>query len=62
MDKLLGQGLLTTPETQVLTPSTGNSGINSILWIPLNKLEKAMAPHSSVLAWRIPGMGKPGRL
>ena len=22
--------------------------------------EKAMAPHSSVLAWRIPGMGKPG--
>ena len=25
-------------------------------------LEKAMAPHSSVLAWRIPGMGKPGGL
>ena len=24
--------------------------------------EKAMAPHSSVLAWRIPGMEKPGRL
>ena len=24
--------------------------------------EKAMAPHSSVLAWRIPGMGKPGGL
>ena len=23
--------------------------------------EKAMAPHSSVLAWRIPGMGEPGR-
>ena len=21
-----------------------------------------MAPHSSVLAWRIPGMGKPGGL
>ena len=21
-----------------------------------------MAPHSSVLAWRIPGMGEPGRL
>ena len=24
--------------------------------------EKAMAPHSSVLAWRIPGMGEPGVL
>ena len=25
-------------------------------------LEKAMATHLSVLAWRIPGMGEPGRL
>ena len=25
-------------------------------------LEKEMATHSSVLAWRIPGMGKPGAL
>ena len=25
-------------------------------------LEKAMATHSSILAWRIPGMGEPGRL
>ena len=25
-------------------------------------LEKEMATHSSVLTWRIPGMGKPGRL
>ena len=24
--------------------------------------EKAMAPHSSTLAWRIPGTGEPGRL
>ena len=24
--------------------------------------EKAMGPHSSVLAWRIPGMGEPGGL
>ena len=23
-------------------------------------LEKAMATHSSVLAWKIPGMGEPG--
>ena len=27
-----------------------------------NVLEKEMATHSSVLAWRIPGMGKPGGL
>ena len=26
------------------------------------QLEKEMATHSSVLAWRIPGMGKPGGL
>ena len=26
------------------------------------KLEKAIAPHSSVLAWRIPGTGEPGGL
>ena len=25
-------------------------------------LEKEMATHSSVLAWRIPGMGEPGAL
>ena len=25
-------------------------------------LEKEMATHSSVLAWRIPGMGQPGGL
>ena len=25
-------------------------------------LEKAMAPHSSTVAWRIPWMEKPGRL
>ena len=24
--------------------------------------QKAMAPHSSTLAWRIPGMGEPGGL
>ena len=27
-----------------------------------DELEKEMATHSSVLAWRIPGTGKPGRL
>ena len=30
--------------------------------VSLYKLEKAMAPHSSTLAWKIPWTGKPGRL
>ena len=28
----------------------------------VHALEKEMATHSSVLAWRIPGMGEPGGL
>ena len=28
----------------------------------LPALEKEMATHSSILAWRIPGMGEPGEL
>ena len=30
--------------------------------ISLHTLEKEMATHSTVLAWRIPGMGEPGGL
>ena len=29
---------------------------------PFHALEKEMATHSIILAWRIPGMGKPGGL
>ena len=29
---------------------------------PFHALEKGMATHSSVLAWRIPGMEEPGGL
>ena len=29
---------------------------------PFHALEKEMATHSSVLAWRIPGTGEPGEL
>ena len=32
------------------------------LLLPALCLEKAMAPHSSTLAWKIPWMGEPGRL
>ena len=35
-------------------------------WVPPlgreDPLEKAMAPHSSILAWRIPWTEEPGRL
>ena len=34
----------------------------SIWWVLALILEKAMAPHSSVLAWRIPGKAEPGGL
>ena len=30
--------------------------------VHFHALEKEMAPHSSVLAWRIPGMGEAGGL
>ena len=30
--------------------------------VHLHALEKEMTTHSSVLAWRIPGMGEPGGL
>ena len=31
-------------------------------YVCINKTEKAMAPHSSTLAWKIPWMEEPGRL
>ena len=30
--------------------------------LQINSLEKAMAPHSSTLAWKIPWMKEPGGL
>ena len=41
--------------------NAGDSGsVQSLGWEDL--LEKEMATHSSVLAWRIPGMAEPGGL
>ena len=41
----------------------GNPGINLSLQIVVqSKMEKAMAPHSSTLAWKIPWMEEPGGL
>ena len=33
-----------------------------IYWTLSMSLEKAMAPHSSILTWRIPGTEEPGGL
>ena len=38
------------------------SDMTEQLHFHFDALEKEMATHSSVLAWRIPGMGKPGGL
>ena len=39
-----------------------NEKDNEILRINSNLKEKAMAPHSSTLAWKIPWIEEPGRL
>ena len=31
-------------------------------WVPSDPLEKEMATHSSILAWKIPRTEEPGRL
>ena len=35
---------------------------NELAMSRMTKTEKAMAPHSSTLAWKIPWMEEPGRL
>ena len=41
----------------------GLTGLSSFTFtFQFHALEKEMATHSSVLAWRIPGMGEPGGL
>ena len=41
-------------------PAMQETWVRSLGWD--DPLEKEMATHSSVLAWRIPGMGEPGGL
>ena len=40
----------------------GLEGSDKTERLHFHALEKGMATHSSVLAWRIPGMGEPGGL
>ena len=41
-------------------PAMQETWVQSLSWE--NPLEKGMAPHSRILAWRIPWTEKPGRL
>ena len=41
-------------------PTMQETQVQSLGWEDL--LEKEMAPHSSILAWKIPWMEEPGRL
>ena len=43
-----------------LMPEMQETQVQSLGWE--EPLEKEMATHSSVFAWRIPGMGEPGGL
>ena len=40
----------------------GREELDTTERLHFDELEKEMATHSSVLAWRIPGMGEPGGL
>ena len=55
---------LQLPSAEILEPPKIKSLIVSIVSPSIchEVLEKAMATHSSVLAWRIPGTAEPGRL
>ena len=40
----------------------GRKGLDTTKQLQFHTLEKEMATHSSILAWRIPGTGEPGGL
>ena len=46
----------------IFTGCLRTAGTQSSFFIPPFDLEKEMAPHSSILAWRIPWTEEPGRL
>ena len=47
---------------QTVTESACNAGDRGLIPVSKDPLEKEMAIHSSVLAWRIPWTEKPGGL
>ena len=60
----LSHPYMITGETIALTRQTFVGKVMSLLFNMLSRLvmEKAMAPHSSTLAWKIPWMEEPVRL
>ena len=58
----LSHSCMTTGKTVALTRWTFVSKVTPLLFKVLSSLEKEMATHSSILAWRIPGMAEPGGL
>ena len=57
-----GMGALsvTVPAWDLLKEVAITCITSTIVWPQVNNREKEMATHSSVLAWRIPGMEEPG--
>ena len=53
---------MTSGKTIALTRQNFVGKVMSLLFNMLSRLEKEMATHSSVLAWRIPEKGEPGGL
>ena len=51
---------LSPTDNHYLMPAMWETWVQSLGWE--DHLEKEIATHSSVLAWRIPGMGEPGGL
>ena len=58
-DDLLSLASLMTQLVKNL-PAMSETWVRSLGWE--DPLEKGKATHSSILAWRIPGMGEPGGL
>ena len=55
--------LLREDDLLVLLITEGRTRLSDFTFtFHFHALEKEMAPHSSVLAWRIPGTGEPGGL
>ena len=48
--------------TKRLKETTGVTDMLSFLTVIISWMEKAMATHSSILAWKIPRTEEPGRL
>ena len=53
---------MNTGKTIALTRRTFVDKVMSLLFDMLSRLEKEMATHSSILAWKIPWIEEPGRL